>query len=405
MSKSDNTDNRVDFVEECQLATAQQPLSATPIIPAAILGSTALMVVFLVIWMALTDIDLRTTGVAVAKPDTATRVVQNINGGRIKEIIAKPGDTVKIEQPLLRLDDTQYRSQYDAQLVRRAALQGQVARLNAQIQRQNTLEFPEGLADSYPEVVKTELALFNAEKQRLDSSINNQEKRKAAAQKELEMMVPLVKKEVLAKIEQTKMEVKIAEIEGEINSLVNDALAKASKDLNKKSSELQELNASIKSLEDKIHHAEVKSPINGVIIERKVHTIGEVVKPDTTMFTISPSGGKLLFKVEIVPEQIGFVHVGQTAFIQVKAFDYVIYGQLEGKVQRISHDTVLNTDNKRVYRADVVLDEAKLHYEGRTLNIKPGMTATVHIVTNRTSMLNYVLKPFIKTFKEAVGQR
>lgn len=396
---------KLDYVDDCQTACQSQPLSATPIIPALTVGATAVLLLVTLMWMAFMDVDLRTFGAAVAKQSNAKQVVQNLEGGRVRSIEAKPGDMVKAGQLLVQLDDAQYQAQFKAESVRRAALQAQVARLNSLIKGDDEITFPEGFREKHPDLVRNEEAQFHTEVHELKTAIRVLENRKQAADHELKMVKPLIKKKILAQLEQSKLELKVADLEGEISNLKNKHLSQASKELSKRSTELMELNAAIKQLEDKINHAAVKSPIDGVVNERKINTVGEVIKPDTTMFTISPLGAEVNFEAEVPPEKIGFVHMGQEAAVQINAYDYVIYGQIKGKVSRISHDTIVNDEDKKVYKVVVSIKEPILHYNDRKLKIKPGMTGSVHILTNKTSLLTYVMKPFIKTFKSAVGER
>jgi adhesin transport system membrane fusion protein len=145
----------------------------------------------------------------------------------------------------------------------------------------------------------------------------------------------------------------------------------------------------------------------------KVTTIGGVLRAGDEMMQISPTEGDMVFEVKINPVDIGQLSPGLPVTIKLDAFDYSVYGSLEGTLTYISSDTLAeqgaNGQTNSHYRAQVRLDaeRAKTHPNPMLSKValKPGMTASVDIRTGNRSVLKYLLKPIYKAFGGAMNER
>ena len=108
--------------------------------------------------------------------------------------------------------------------------------------------------------------------------------------------------------------------------------------------EMLRLEETHKSLKDAIKRSIIRSPVDGVINELFVHTIGSSIPSSTELMTIVPNSYEMVAEVKIKPEEIAKLHIGQTAKVKVTAFDYSIYGDLKGKIVYISPDTVFDKE-------------------------------------------------------------
>ncbi|MFA7069776.1 MAG: HlyD family efflux transporter periplasmic adaptor subunit, partial [Sulfurimonas sp.] len=140
-----------------------------------------------------------------------------------------------------------------------------------------------------------------------------------------------------------------------------------------------------------------KAPTNGVVQKLYVNTIGGSVKPAQDLLEIVPTDTKLIIETKVLPKDIAFIYHAQKAKIKFSAFDFSIYGGLEGRVINISPDTITEKDNKTFYIVNVETDQNYIEKNGDKKFIIPGMVADVDIITGKKSVLNYILKPILKT--------
>jgi adhesin transport system membrane fusion protein len=141
------------------------------------------------------------------------------------------------------------------------------------------------------------------------------------------------------------------------------------------------------------------SPVHGRVNDIMVTTTGGVIQPGEPILEITPLEDQLLIEARIRPEDVAFVAPGMPASVKITAYDYTIYGDLEGTVEQISEDTIEEeTPRGKVsyYEVLVRTDEAHLERHGERLAIRPGMVAEVDIQTGERSLLSYLLKPIIK---------
>ena len=141
----------------------------------------------------------------------------------------------------------------------------------------------------------------------------------------------------------------------------------------------------------------VRAPSNGIVQKLYVNTIGGSIKPAQELLEIVPTDHGLIVEVKILPKDIGFIYLDQKAIVKFSAFDFSIFGGLDGKVIGISPDTITEKDNKTFY---IVRIETEKNFIGDLENSKhiiPGMVADVDILTGKKSVLDYILKPILKT--------
>ena len=181
--------------------------------------------------------------------------------------------------------------------------------------------------------------------------------------------------------------------------------AEAQRDLNAHEAELAGLKEVVLAGEDRVRRTEVRSPVHGTVKTLKVTTIGGVVQPGADLVELVPLEDTLLVEAQVRPADIAFISPGQAAMVKLTAYDYSIYGGLEGAVEDISADTIKNERGESFYRVRVRTDRNFLGSEARPLRIIPGMTAQVSILTGRKTVLDYLLKPLLKARHEAMTER
>ena len=156
---------------------------------------------------------------------------------------------------------------------------------------------------------------------------------------------------------------------------------------------------------DKADRNIIKSPISGVINRVLVSTVGGVLKAGEPAIEIVPSDAKLVFEAKIKPNDIGFVSVGQKAFIKLSTYDFSIFGSLSGVVSVVGSDSIPNEKGESYYIVKIELTDSNVTSTGKSLELISGMTAQIDILTGKRSIMSYLSSPLTKTFTTAFTEK
>lgn len=407
---------------------------------------TMLFVVLLVIWSYFAKLDEVVRGIGKVVPSGKVQVIQHLEGGIVEKILVTEGQKVKKGQILMEVDDVIYAANYREGLVKEAAYKAKVARLTAEALGKE-FELSTEFIAKYPEYASSERAAYMANKLSLQDQlvtlneqlnqrkqdlavqiarINNLGKRIKFAEEELGMTQSLYKDGAAARVEVLNSETKLVQLRGdlkeaELNQLrANKAILEAESKIKETKTEFQsraakelvEARAMLVeqqqqniSLLDRANRTVLKSPVDGIVNVVNVHTVGGTVKPGEALMEIVPAGENLTIEANISPKDIGFIHVGQKAVVKLTAYDFVIYGGLQGLVEHISADSVPDKEGKSFYHVKVKTNKNYLGTKEKPMPIIPGMTAQVDILTGRKSVLQYILKPLLRGSREALKER
>lgn len=362
-----------------------------------LLWISAIFIIIAVIWAYYATLDEVTVATGKVIPSKQMQVIQNLEGGIIKELLVHQGEIVKQGQILAYLDNKRFASEYDSANQKLISLQIRVARLTAQVNNKPFVISPE-LEKAAPELVLTETSLYHTQIQQLDAL--NQ--RKALVQKEMAMTEPLIKEGAVSRVDVIHLQENIQEIQTQIYNTQSAALD----ELNKAKGDIASLKSEIEGIKDRYQRTTIVSPVKGVVNEIYITTVGGVIKPGENLMDITPLDDTLLVEAKVRPSDIGFIHVGQDATVKITAYDYSIYGGLSGKVEYISSDTIKDEKkDESFYEMRVRTQQNYLKGKDKLLYIMPGMTASVDILTGHKSVLDYILKPIIKARQSALRER
>jgi membrane fusion protein, adhesin transport system len=364
-----------------------------------ILWASALFIVVAILWANYAILDEVTSGQGKVIPSSQIQVIQNLEGGIIKQIFVKEGEIVKKGQVLMQIDNTRFMSSYSEAEKKINALQLEIIRLNAEINNTPPV-FPEELKKNHPNMVSDQMSLYQSRMNELNQLKISLE----LAEKELNMTRPLLKNGSVSPVEVIRLDRTVSEIKGNIDKFKSDELDK----LNKARGDLSALMEANKADKDRLTRTTVRSPVYGIIKQIKATTIGGVVQPGNDIIEIVPLEDTLLIEAKIRPSDIGFIHAGQKAMVKITAYDFSIYGGLEGEVEQISADTIVDETDKKnesFYVIRVRTYQNHLGTKAKPLPIIPGMQATVDILTGEKSVLEYILKPIIKAKQSALRER
>ena len=364
-----------------------------------ILWTSAVFILVAIIWANYAILDEVTTGEGKVIPSSEIQVIQNLEGGIIQKIFVKEGEIVKKDQILMQIDNTRFMSSYAEAEKKIDALKLEIIRINAEISQTQPV-FPEDLKKNYPNLVKDQQSLYESRMRELVQLTKSLE----LAQKELDMTRPLLKNGSVSEVEVIRLDRTVNEIKGNIDKFKSDELDK----LNKARGDLSALIEANKADKDRLTRTTVRSPVYGIIKQIKTTTIGGVVQPGSDIIEVVPLDDTLLIEAKIRPADIGFIHPGQKAVVKITAYDFSIYGGLEGEVEQISADTIIDENDKKNESYYVIRVRTYKNHLGtaqKPLPIIPGMLATVDILTGKKSVLDYILKPIIKAKHSALRER
>ena len=359
----------------------------------------------LLLWAWFFKLEEVSTGSGKIIPSSKEQVIQSLEGGILTKLNVKEGDIVQKDQVLAQLDPTRFASVVGEAQSLLLSAQATSARLRAEVNG-SALNFPESVQKE-SQLMQEETALYHSRRANLEESIAGLQQALKLVQQELVMTEPLVAKGAASEVEVLRLKRQANELQNRITDIRTQYYVKAREELSKASTDIETQQQVIKGRSDTLSRAVFKAPVRGVVKEIAVSTLGGVIPQNGKLMTIVPLDEKLLIEARISPRDIAFIHPGQDALVKVSAYDYSIYGGLEGKVTVISPDTIRDEvkQDQFYYRVYIRTDADKLFNKaGQAFAITPGMVATVDIRTGQKTIMDYLLKPFNKA-QEALRER
>lgn len=291
---------------------------------------TAFFILFF-IWASNSELEEVTRGNGKVIASSKVQIIQNLEGGIIKDIYVTTGQRVQKDDLLMKIEDTQFQGD-----------------LNSAKQQKISLN--------------ESLALLKEER---------------------DILEPLVDAGVEPRINLIRLLQRISTAE----------------------SEYRVLNDQIPNLEDKLRRTSVTAPKDGIINRVLISTTGGVIQPGNPILEIIPVDDDLILEVEVAPTDIAYVIKDQKAVVQLSAFDFAVYGSLDGVVLNVSADTITKDDGSTWYICLVSIPSDGITSMSRNLEILPGMQATVNIVSGSKTILQYLLQPFTNIKNKAFRER
>ena len=397
-----------------------------------ILYTSLLFWVIMFLWSYFATLEEVTRGQGRVIASSKIQVIQNLEGGIVKEILVQTGDEVTQSQPLIKLDETQFKAELAAMQQNRASLAANITTLTAESQGSAPV-FDANFTNSYANLVARELELHQSRMltqresievleqrlQRLQAQSNAATENFGLIQQEQDIVAPLVEKGVESQMELIRLKQRLNEaqsnifqIDAEIEATNAQLKAEQSSFIEQAREKLQlaktEYNAlieTIPTLEDRLDRTLVRASMNAVVNRLLVNTIGGVVQPGSPMVELVPIDDELVVEVEISPKDIAYVIPGQRASIKLTAFDFAKFGALDGNVTKISADSLSKEDGSIWYLCQVSVPVDTMTTLGKTIQIQTGMVAQVDIISGEKTVLQYLLQPVTKIANEAFRER
>ncbi|MGA4853713.1 HlyD family efflux transporter periplasmic adaptor subunit [Acinetobacter haemolyticus] len=359
----------------------------------------------LLLWAWLFKLEEVSTGMGKVIPSSKEQTIQSLEGGILTKLNVHEGQVVEQGEVLAQLDQTRQESNVGESTSVLLAAKATAARLHAEVNG-STLSFPEDVLRE-PALVKAEIALYDSRRANLEESLTGLKQALTLVEQELNMTEPLVDKGAASDVEVLRLKRQATDIRNKMSDIRNQYLVHSREELAKANTEIEKQSQVVKGRTDTLSRTIFKSPVRGIVKEIEVMTLGGVISQNGKLMTIVPLDEQLLVETRISPRDIAFIHPDQDALVKFTAYDYAIYGGLEGKVMVISPNTLRDEvkQDQYYYRVYIQTDSDQLVSKaGQKFSITPGMVATVDIHTGEKSVLDYLIKPFNKT-KEALRER
>lgn len=358
-------------------------------------------------WANWAELDQLTRAGGQVIASSRNQVIQVAEGGVLADMAVREGAPVRRGQLLARFDRTRAEAGFLESASKAAALKATVARLHAEVYGGKPV-FPSDL-DAYPEFRANQSTLFAKRQAALHADIEALESARKLIREELEMNLPLLQSGDVSRSEVIKLQRQMVDIQGQIANRRNKYLQDSQAELVKAQEDLASVEQQVTQRREQLAYTEVLAPMDGIVRNVRLTTLGGVARPGEEIMQIVPVDDDLVVEAKVRPSDIAFVKPGLPATVKLDAWDYSIYGALEGTVTYISADT-LNEETRNgdqpYYRVQVKTSGRKLMSRGNEkIDVQPGMTAQVEIKTGKRTVLAYLTKPITKTLDEAMSER
>lgn len=420
-------------------------------------------------WASVAMLDEVTHADGQVIASSRTQIIQNLEGGILRSVEVYEGQIVEKGAVLARLDNEMAESSLRDMLFKAMENLTSIRRLRTVIQSGSgkegsaSLVWPEDLKawleqgtgytlsgeqleqgrrltevqqetfDVQMRQRASELQVLRSQSDQRRHEVNEQKARREQLSKSLELIRqqmaiarPLLEKRSYSRVQFLELQERSVQTQGELDTLgvsIPRAEAAASEvehrialrraeldaalmeEINKRSIELASLRESLSAGSDRVTRTELRSPVRGTVKQIYINTVGGVVKPGESIMEIVPLNDTLLVEARVRPQDVAFLHPGQKAMVKVSAYDFSIYGGLDGVLEQISADTIEDKRGEFYYLVKVRTPRTAIEHNGESLPIMPGMMTTVDILTGKKTVLDYLLKPILKARQNALREK
>ena len=402
-------------------------------------------IIWLLVWSAFAEIDERTRGMGKVIPTQKIQKVQNLEGGIIEQLYVKEGDRVEKGQPIIKISDVNFAGSFNENRLKMYELIAKSYRLEAEASG-NPFNVPQAVQEEMPKLLEHEKSLYHAhmkqlrnnqaiidnqisqkENELLETKVKQTELKNAydLIQREIAITEPLTKNNVVSEVQflqikrqatmingdyqaaahtVSKIEENIEELKKKRNELAYEFQNRSKQEWNKVVAEIDRIKEEQSVLADRVKRTIVRSPVDGTVNQILINTVGGVIRPGMDLIEIVPDDEALLIEAKINPADIAYIYPGQSAMVKFTAYDFSIYGGLEGTVKHVSADTITDERDNSYYLVQIQTQKKHLGNDERPLEIMVGMTANVDILTGKKTVLDYLLKPILKVKQNAMRE-
>jgi len=398
-------------------------------------------------WAYFGRLDVVSTAAGEVIPSTQVKNVQHLEGGIVREIMVREGDTVKRGQPLVNLEPISSGADVEELRSRLTALSADITRLDAEAEGRSIITFSREMHEQHADLVRETTAFFKTRQLRLKNQLDGQKEKITETKEQIEeitirilnarsrlklvneqiqISTNLMKDQLTNRMRHLDLLKEASTIKGNISedkvafrkagaahkgalkrldSIRDSFVEKAREELEAKRRSHEEFSSRVRKFEDSLRRTVLRSPVDGVIKTLHVVTVGGVVAPGGTVVDVVPAGDRLIIEAKLPPQDIGYVHAGQTALVTLASSDANRFGNLNGEVVRVSPDTIETTDGQVFYKVRIATEKDFFQRQGSQYHLVPGVQVTTSIRTGERSVLAYLIDPFLSSARKAMRER
>ena len=363
-----------------------------------------------VAWAAYFELDQSVRAMGQVIPMARTQIVQVADGGVLAELLVKEGEQVAAGQRVAVLEKDRAAAGVNEVMARIAGLRAGLIRTQAEVAGSAPIFGPE--FDAYPGFTRSQMDFYQSRLRTLKDEQSSLQDGLVLAEEELKMNEYLLSVKSASRLEVLRARREVIKLKSSLDQAWNKYVQKAREEGVRLERDLAVAEESLAEQLDVLQHTDILAPTAGVVKYQRINTVGGVVRPGDELLHISPTESELVFEIKIAPKDIGELKSDSAlpAIIKLDAFDYSIYGSLEGQLTYVSSDTL--TENKsgqeqKYYLARVTVNEnyKDVNPKFADLEIKPGMTGSVDIRTGKRTVLRFLMKPILRGFSGALTQK
>jgi membrane fusion protein, adhesin transport system len=364
-------------------------------------------IVLFLVWANWFEIEQTVRAPGQLVTETRTQVVQAADGGVIEKILVSEGDTVKMGQVIAILEDERAMAGVNEGQAKVAALSAALTRARAQAEGRPLVFSIE--EERFPDILFEQKALYD---QALQSLMSEQETWNTAvsiAKEELAINENLFSTGDASRLDVMRSRRQVVELEGKLQTIENEYKQRAREEVTQLQQQFISEQFQLLERESILKHTELHAPLDGIVKSLRIDTVGGVLRSGDELMQISPMYNELFVEVKINPADVGSLTLSLPASVKVDAFDYTIYGGLEGELIYLSSDTLTQegADGQSTvyYKALVKIDPNSNNPKLNHTDLKAGMTAGIDIQTGKRTILQYIMKPVTRAFAGAGSER
>lgn len=372
-----------------------------------VLGMLFIVIIPILIWSKQAYLQQISHASGIVITSAKTQSIQTAIDGVINTVLVKEGENVNQGQEIIVLDKIQTQAAYESSFAKVAALNATLVRVKSEIYGKPLIFSDE--FNQYPEFVSTQTALFHRKQKALNDEVGVYKESLKILEDQLKLFRSLLKTGDIGTVEINKLRREIIDIKGQITNKENKYFQDSLSELTKTE---EELSTRLQELEDKkvtLEHSSITAPVSGIVKNILITTQGAKVRPGDVILELVPSNDKLIIEAKFNPKELSFIRLGQKAAVKLDAYDYSIYGIFKGVVTYISPDSISERTQKGeefYFRVQVELDTKELIAKnGRKIEISPGMSSNIDIITGERTVFDYITKPIVKTLSESFQER
>lgn len=380
-------------------------------LPSVLVWLLLIAVAALVWWADRSVIDESTRASGTVIASSRVQVIQSVDGGVLEQLRVHEGDRVRKGDVLAVFDETRTRASLQETEAKFTSQRATLARLQAELSDTEPHFAPE-LTKRFPAVVHVQENLYQERRKALTAELQSLADVARLARDELKMVERLVATGDASQVELLRARKSVTEAESALANRRNKYIQDVSAELAKVREDYEQVEQQLTQKRQQLANSVVNSPASGIVKNVKFTTLGGVLRAGDELLQVVPVDDQLIVEAKVLPRDIALIRPGLKATIKFDAYDYTIFGIVDGEVTYVSADSMRDESQRSdspaatYYRVHVrTTTPGPVTRTGRKIEVLPGMTAQVDIRTGQRTLLKYLLKPITKTLTEAFKER